>query len=78
MKKEQMTNLKSTMMIPLSPPNSIAADKDKKIAKSIEFAARQLYPGYHNKTKATKVYSMLKSGKIFDCKSHMASVQKNN
>ena len=35
MKKEQMTNLKSTMMILLSPPNSEAADKDKNLQNQL-------------------------------------------
>ena len=73
-----MTNLKSTMIIQPSPPNSNVAERDKKFAKSIEFEARQIYPGCHNKTKGTKVFSILKSEEVFDYKGHMDSVQKKS
>ena len=45
-------------------------------AKTLDTAARQIYPRCHDKTKATKVFSMLKDGSVFDCKEYFLKEQK--
>ena len=73
--KKEITHLQSNV-IPASLPSTPAVDRDKAFAKTIELAARKIYPRCHNKTKATKVFSMLKSGDVFDCKAHIENVEK--
>ena len=66
--KKEITHLQSNVIPAMLPSTTSAEDRQTIFAKTIELAARKIYPRCHNKTKATTVFSMLKSGVVFGCK----------
>ena len=73
--RKEIFALQSTN-IPLSPPGTPEKDRNKVFAKTLETAACQIYLRCHDKTKETKVFSMLKDSSVFDCKEYFLKEQK--
>ena len=65
--EQEIKTLKSSV-IPMLPPTSPIQEREKSFANAIEVAGKKIFPGTQNKTKAIKVYEMLKTGKIFNSK----------